>query len=1325
MRISLRPRSATLLTFCILAIGLWLHLGCGTSWPSGLQAFIATDRYQLFRTNGNAQYATLHAVILEGRAPLSYVWTVIDPQGNAADDLLNSHTAAVVRFSAGQMDGPYQIYCEVTAANGYQHIAGLVLQVGGDLGLDITTERIGVPAGGGATGQATIHLNPQSGVPPYEVEWVCVGPDGNIDNERLDTTDPLAPVFTSSEQIGSYILTATIVDANGASIIHSVIVVVGQILGLDVVADRAAVLPGGGPDGMARLLATPIGGKAPYSYDWEIVDPGGTIRSDLLWDTRVRSPHFESDDTSGTFLARCAVTDADGTVLIGSTTITVGMQINVNLTADRLSLSTGTGSGSRAVLVADIRGGADPIEIEWQATGPDGADRTQLLTVVDARQVVFQAPAQSGPFIIRCFARDRDGVSAVDSLVLAVGGSLGLTVTADKTSIAEGGIAPSGVTRLQAQAYGGQPPYSYLWLVQDPNGNMVPDRIDNSYTAQPTFRSGVVVGAHQVFCTVTDAAGFTAVDALTISVGQPLNVDVTVDKQALVGGGGVSGQAQLFTTVYGGIAPYAYEWSVIDPNGNAALSYLSDPTIANPVFTSTLLAGTFRVSLKTTDSQGFVFVDSVTIVVSSTGGGAAGESLSLDVSIDQQTIRPGGNTALLEAAAIGGVAPLTFTWTATHQSGAPANDRLSSTTGAAVTFTSTATQGTYRLRCTVTDSLNNQFTDSVQLTVDDFFLIDLTAEYTYLAPGEAVGLNVDRTGGSTPFTYSWRCLDQNGAAAGSFTTGATGIGTAVQTAADDAANIWTAPGGGGIGSYRIAVTATDARGRSFTDSVIITVTHTFTLLLSATPIHVQPGGAIELFADRIGGTPPFALEWLCLNEADAPAGTFTDGAIGPGRATQSVGDDVANVWTAPPAATGTLGTYRFRVTATDANGATTIDYLQAVVLSPLSLNLTTNRAFVPPAVAITFDAAPTGGEAPYAYAWRATDANGNLAGTFTTGPTGTGLASQANQAGNAANGWSVGSEGSYTIICTVTDHVGQTFTHSAAVTVAGDNLFSLDLACDKLSIAPGETINLYADRTGGTANFTYAWSSLYESGLPAGVFGAVNQANLPDDSTNTWTAPATSGEVDGGYRISCLVTDALGRTCIDTIVVTIRTVLLEDIFTAPTAATTNSVINNRVLTPGLANGSDPGQQVTSGWTDPVHPRNLVITVTDGNNTIQSGRIRITGYNARWYTQSEIINVAASSGGGSTNVGTVPFIRIIRIDLYDFDMADGGDRIDIGVGNKFGLSGLLHLDSDVRFVLEGATVSTTYTLDLAAGRQGITFASAPNGARNYTVRFHTH
>jgi len=228
------------------------------------------------------------------------------------------------------------------------------------------------------------------------------------------------------------VLTATVVDAEGAEFVESVIVVVGQHLGLDVSASRPAVLPGGGGEGMARLLATPVGGRKPYSYDWEVVGPDDQQYTDLLWDAGVPSPVFESGAQSGSFVARCAVTDGEGTVMVGSTTIVVGQQIGVSITADRLVLWPGSSLGSEAVLSADVRGGREPVAVEWSATGPAGEDAGESLSATEAAELTFTAPGAAGTYVIRCTATDADGVASTDALTLTVGRTLDVVVTADR-----------------------------------------------------------------------------------------------------------------------------------------------------------------------------------------------------------------------------------------------------------------------------------------------------------------------------------------------------------------------------------------------------------------------------------------------------------------------------------------------------------------------------------------------------------------------------------------------------------------------------------------------------------------------------------------------------------------------------------------------------------------------------------------------------------------------------------------------------------------------------------------------------------------------------
>ncbi|UCE59896.1 MAG: hypothetical protein JSU63_20930 [Phycisphaerales bacterium] len=1172
--------------------------------------------------------------------------------------------------------------------------------------------------------------------------------------------------------------------------------------------------------------------------------------------------------------------------------------------------------------------------LDWQVTGPHGADRTDLLVEVDEFEAVLSAGPAPGPYIVRCTATDTDGLSSTASIVLTVGGTLGVVVTADKTSLGAGGGALHGEADLYVQAYGGKPPYNYTWSVLGPSGASAPGRLDSVTREDPTFTSSSTIGLYTVLCTVTDSIGDVAVDSVGISVGQPLNVDVTVDKQLLVSGGGVSGQAQVITTVNGGLAPYSYNWAVLDANGVAAPSRLTSTTSSAPVFTSSTATGTYRLTLTTTDATGVVFVDSVEIVVEDVVGTVG---LSVDVSTSRQTVAPAGGTSTLTATTTGGVDPISYSWNVTDPSGTTENTRLDSTNAATVTFTGSTVQGTYRAVCTVTDAAGDTFTDSVQLSVSDVFTLDLTGDATNVSPAGTVNLVADRSGGSANFSLAWSCVDDSGAAAGSFGTGATGPGAALQVAADDASNTWVAPaaGPGALGTYRITVTATDSTGRSFTDSVMIAVSDAFLLNLSASSTHVGPGQSVNLTADRTGGSANFTYTFSSTNESDALAGTFTNGSLGVGTAQLVVADDTTNVWTAPNAGAGTLGTYRITVTAlesggvaftdtvhvvvddpfllnltaddsaiapggsttltadrsggeltysyvwaaedstgaaagtfatgstgigsatqagenddavntwtapsaavgvadtytitcvsTDALGSTVsdsvhvavgaddtltldivaddvlvapgklinlfanqtggvspfdysytatdeaggaagtlgaasqsgvagdttntwtapaaaagtlgtyridltvtdsigdsfTDSLQVVVQSPLSLNLSSNSVYVAPLTMITLTADVFGGEADYDYTWSAKTSAGLSGGTFTIGPSGPGAATQSGESGDVTNGWSVVAEGNYTITCGVTGNSGQVYTDSISIIVTSQDVFSLDITADKRSVAPGEQVNLTGNRTGGIANFSYAWSAVNEGGAASGTWGAATQSAVADDTTNTWTAPTGTG-VEGTYRISCTITDASSRTFTDSVPVEVGTLALQNVFLAPTATNTNSVLAGTALT-ALCLFPDPGQQIVAGLTNPVYPRNVVITINDADNSITGGTARVSGLDARGLSSSEVISIAASVGTSSTNTGLVPFATVTGIDLFAFTGADAGaDQVSIGVGDKFGLTGVIDAAGDVAYVIEdGAVMSSGYTVDATSGRQSITFASAPNGARNYTVVF---
>ena len=91
----------------------------------------------------------------------------------------------------------------------------------------------------------------------------------------------------------------------------------------------------------------------------ELVGPDGERYNELLWDTAVRAPEFESGELTGWFLARCAVTDADGAPVPGAS---VSVESDQTLSR-RMVLTDNSGKATAQGLdpARAVLGGAGPV----------------------------------------------------------------------------------------------------------------------------------------------------------------------------------------------------------------------------------------------------------------------------------------------------------------------------------------------------------------------------------------------------------------------------------------------------------------------------------------------------------------------------------------------------------------------------------------------------------------------------------------------------------------------------------------------------------------------------------------------------------------------------------------------------------------------------------------------------------------------------------------------------------------------------------------------------------------------------------------------------
>ncbi len=1003
---------------------------------------VTSDRTDVIAAGGQA---LLTAQVRGGIPPYEYAWQVTNPLGIEENQRLDSVSVRTPVFTSALTIGTYTFTCTVTDSAGFTAILSVSLVVGGGLdqglSVDVSSNRQILPAAGE---QAALSAAVLGGVEPIAYEWEVEGPDGLVTGTTLDDATIPGPTFTAPLTRGTYVISCTVTDTVLKHFTDSISLYVGTPLSLDLTTTRVA-LPATGES--ANLSAIPIGGIAPYTYTWTVLDPSNGNAAATLSDTAISDPTFTAPASAGTYRLQCTVADSDGATYTRSLEIYVGMSLSLAVTSTKASLP----AAQTCALSASARGGVSPYTYAWTVLDPVGGNAAAALSSSAVSNPTFTAPATAGTYRLTCTITDAAASTFAASLQIDVGMSLSLAVTGTKTSL------PSAQTcTLSASARGGISPYTYAWTVLDPSGGNAAATLNNAAIAGPTFTAPAGAGTYRLTCTVTDAAAATFAASLAIEVGMPLSLDVATNKIAIPATGG---QAALTATANGGTSPYTYAWTALDPsNGNAAAT-LSSTVILNPTFTAPATAGTYRLHCTVTDAAGVTFADSLEVYV--------GMGLSLAVT-STKTSLPSAQTCTLSASARGGVSPYTYAWTVLDPSGGNAAAALSNAAILNPTFTAPAGAGTYRLTCTVTDAAAATFAASLHIEVGMPLSLDVvTNKIAIPATGGQAALTATVNGGTSAYTYAWTALDPSGgnaAAALSSTAVSNPTFTAPATA----------------GTYRLKCTATDAAGTTCADSLEIYVGMGLSLAVASTKTSLPSAQTCTLSASARGGISAYSYAWTVLDPSGGNAAAALNNAAIAGP-----------TFTAPAGA----GTYRLTCTVTDAAAATFAVSLHIEVGMPLSLDVVTNKIAIPATggqAALT--ATANGGTSPYTYAWTALDpSNGNAAATLS------------NAAISNPTFTAPAIAGTYRLHCTVTDAAGTTCAGSVQTCVGAG--LSLRVTTNKQSLITGQTAALLATAQGGIAAYTYAWTVLEASGADETV-ATLNDATVLNP---TFTAPAGAG----------------------------------------------------------------------------------------------------------------------------------------------------------------------------------------------------------------------
>ncbi len=490
-----------------------------------------------------------------------------------------------------------------------------------------------------------------------------------------------------------------------------------------IVIDLAVTLPACGSGGTGSATASVSGGSGPYNYYWS----NGAI----------------GESVSGLYPGSYSltVTDFNGCIEISDFIIVEESEAAISVSA---TPSSGCGAPDGTATVV-INGGTGPFNINWSS-----GDHTETATGL--------APGNYTVLVT-------DALGCGATAQVTVGGSTAIMLM---ISGVNGGCSANASANAMVTAGTGTPPFSYLW-----NTGQTTQIINN-----------LAPGVFSV--TVTDAAGCTATDEVTVLSIADINVSTTVTPVSCYNG--TDGTATAVAT--GSAGPFSYEWS----NG------ATTATISN------LSASAYFVTVTDVSSGCTATINANVVQPSELVATASGTETGCS-----------GHGGTATASASGGTAPYSFAWS----------------NGSSDATISGLAEGNYEVTVTDVNACTAVATAYVSSGGGSLVTVGIAVDHALSSAGNDGALTASANGGSAPYTYLWSTGDEtasiSGLPAGIYSvtvtdaqgcTGETSISLYKPSCIGD--RIWhdvnrngcQDPGEFGIGNITLTLTGTDIFGNT-------------------------------------------------------------------------------------------------------------------------------------------------------------------------------------------------------------------------------------------------------------------------------------------------------------------------------------------------------------------------------------------------------------------------------------------------------------------------------------------------------------------------------
>ncbi|HYK92451.1 MAG TPA: PKD domain-containing protein [Thermoplasmata archaeon] len=450
-----------------------------------------------------------------------------------------------------------------------------------------------------------------------------------------------------------------------------------------------------------QLPANPVDQNATVPIDMTVLE--GTGRFNYTYDypalppgcssSNVSSLHCEPNST-GVWPISATIERSDGVNITVSLSLTVNLPLSASATVSRTTVDPGV-SVSFAVSIAN---GTSPYHESWDFG--DGSTGSGLIATH-----AFSVP---GTYRANVSVRDSGLGVANASVTVTVVTALGATAFANVSSTdARLPVA------FNATLGGGIGPYAIQWQFGD----------GGSSTGASTTHAFDSSGNFSATATITDSVGVDVVARAYVFV----NPDPTVEATANLSATDVGLPVRFTGTIFGGTAPFAVQWAYGDSSAGTNL-------IGAHAFTQ---PGTYAAVVTIRDAAGLSRTGSVAVNVSAVP------------SVSFVTSTPGvdvNRPVQFHGTTVGGTGPETVSWT--FGDGGTA-------TGFIVTHTFVHS-GNLTVSAYVTDALGIRRSSLQALSVGSILSVTAGALSASGCLGNyTVDLVANRSGGSSPATYTW------------------------------------------------------------------------------------------------------------------------------------------------------------------------------------------------------------------------------------------------------------------------------------------------------------------------------------------------------------------------------------------------------------------------------------------------------------------------------------------------------------------------------------------------------------------------------------------